>query len=265
MMQSSQRNNSIISILTGSFDLNVKTLPDAQSLMRMDGIDTAKYAYEFEMLGFALNSKEYVTTPSAQMLNRMYPGIKILGSISLDYPVTTAGIHATKNAASLGTKIVRIHQNLDSTLIANLAETEKFISTIKNLDILLISANLSIDDSTFIFNLAKDSEINKMMAYYPINSTSINDLKHITSLGVYIELALKDLMPLSPTITIGTMCKTIRDIGADHCVATTRFGDIGLPVPAEGMRMLIAFFLEKGLSEDEITKLVKSNPNKLIS
>ena len=103
-----------------------------------------------------------------------------------------------------------------------------------------------------------------MMAYYPIHTTSINDIKKITGLGVYIELALKDLMPLSSTITIENMCKVIKDVGADHCVATTRFGDMELPVPAEGMRMLISFLLEKGLSENEIIKLVKTNPNNLI-
>ena len=55
-MESSQINNTIMSIMKGSFDLNVKTLPNTQTLMRMDGIDTAKYAFEFEMDGFALNS-----------------------------------------------------------------------------------------------------------------------------------------------------------------------------------------------------------------
>ena len=63
-METTDRNNTIESILKGSFDLNVKTLPNTQSLMRMDGIDTAKYAFEFEMHGFALNSSEYLTTPS---------------------------------------------------------------------------------------------------------------------------------------------------------------------------------------------------------
>ncbi|SVC67316.1 uncharacterized protein METZ01_LOCUS320170, partial [marine metagenome] len=148
-MQSSQHNNLITSILTGSFDLNVKSLPSAHSLMRMDGIDTAKHAYEFEMLGFALNSKEYLTTPSADMLNRMYPGIKILGSISLDYPVTIEDISATENAANLGTKIVRIHQDLNSTSSDNSTNTKKVIATIKNNDMLLISENLSIDTSSF--------------------------------------------------------------------------------------------------------------------
>ena len=42
--------------MRGSFDLNVKTLPNTQTLMRMDGIDTAKYAFKnFETFD-ALNS-----------------------------------------------------------------------------------------------------------------------------------------------------------------------------------------------------------------
>jgi len=264
-MESSQLNNAITSILKGSFDLNVKTLPNTQSVMRMDGIDTAKYAFEFEMLGFALNSNEYVTTPSSQMLNRMYPGINIVGSISLNYPLRKGDVEDTGNAANIGTKIVRLQQATSLNSIEHPLELEKLISTIKNNDMLLICQNLSVDESKSILELAKSEGINKLMTYHPMQSTSIDDLKHMASLGAYIELAFNDLMPLSANITIETMCKTIKEIGADYCVATTRFGDIELPPPAEGMRMFIACLLETGFSENNVSKLVKINPNKLIS
>ena len=46
---------------------------------------------------------------------------------------------------------------------------------------------------------------------------------------------------------------------------STRFGDIELPPPAEGMRMFIACLLQKGFSEKDISKLVEINPKKLIT
>tara|TARA_B100000949_G_C14257593_1_gene441287 strand:- start:929 stop:1723 length:795 start_codon:yes stop_codon:yes gene_type:complete len=264
-METTDRNNTIESILKGSFDLDVKTRPNTQSLMRMDGIDTAKYAFEFEMHGFALNSSEYLTTPSAQMLNRMYPGINIEGSIPLNFPVKEGVAKDTENAANIGAKIARLQKNPSANSINDLIELEKFISTIKNHSMLLICENLSVEESKSILNLAKNVGIDKFMTYHPMQSTSIDDLKHMASLGGYIELAFNDLMPLSANITIETMCKTIKEIGADYCVATTRFGDIELPPPAEGMRMFIACLLETGLSVNDVSKLVKINPNKLIS
>ena len=167
-MESSQLNNAITSILKGSFDLNVKTLPNTQSVMRMDGIDTAKYAFEFEMLGFALNSNEYVTTPSSQMLNRMYPGINIVGSISLNYPLRKGDVEDTGNAANIGTKIVRLQQATSLNSIEHPLELEKLISTIKNNDMLLICQNLSVDESKSILELAKSEGINKLMTYHPM-------------------------------------------------------------------------------------------------
>ena len=264
-METTDRNNTIESILKGSFDLNVKTLPNTQSLMRMDGIDTAKYAFEFEMHGFALNSSEYLTTPSAQMLNRMYPGINIEGSIPLSFPLKEGFAEDTENAANIGTKIARLQKNTSTNPINDLVKLEKLISTIKNHDMLLICENLSIDESKSILNLAKNAGVDKFMTYHPIESTSIDDLKQMANLGAYIELAFNDLMPLYPGLTIEDACKAIKEIGTDYCVATTRFGNIELPPPAEGMRMFVACLLEKGFSEKDVSKLVKTNPNMLIS
>ena len=227
-MESSQINNTIMSIMKGSFDLNVKTLPNTQTLMRMDGIDTAKYAFEFEMDGFALNSSEYLTTPSAQMLNRMYPGINIEGSIPLNLPLKKDAPENTENAANIGTKIIRLKQTANFNSADNLLELEKLTSTIKNHDMLLICDNLSIDVSKSILSLAKDVGIDKLMTSHPIASTLIDDLQLMVNLGASIELAFNDVMPPSPSITIDTICQIIKEIGIDSCIATTRFGDIEL-------------------------------------
>ena len=264
-MESSQINNTITSIMRGSFDLNVKTLPNTQTLMRMDGIDTAKYAFEFEMDGFALNSSEYLTTPSAQMLNRMYPGINIEGSIPLNLPLKKDAPENTENAANIGTKIIRLKQTANFNSADNLLELEKLTSTIKNHDMLLICDNLSIDVSKTILDLAKDVGIDKLMTSHPIASTLIDDLQLMVNLGASIELAFNDVMPPSPSITIDTICQIIKEIGIDSCIATTRFGDVELPPPAEGMRMFIACLLQKGFSEKDISKLVEINPKKLIT
>ena len=264
-MESSQANNIIASIMKGSFDLNVKTLPNTQSLMRMDAIDTAKHAFESEMDGFALNSSEYLTTPSAQILNRMYPGINIEGSIPLNLPLKQNVFESTENAANIGTKIVRLNQTVSPDSTDNLSYLEKLTATIKNHDMLLICENLSIDESKSILKFAKNVGINKFMTYHDIESELIENLKQLVNLGAHIELAFSDVMPLSSKMTIEKICTTIKELGVDSCIATTRFGNIELPPPAEGMRMFVACLLEKGFSEKDINKLVKENPKKLIT
>ena len=66
-------------------------------------------------------------------------------------------------------------------------------------------------------------------------------------------------------MTVAELADSIRKIGPDRCVLTTDFGQPENPPPAEGMRMAIASLLQAGLTAEEITKVVKDNPLRLLS
>ena len=56
----------------------------------------------------------------------------------------------------------------------------------------------------------------------------------------------------------------IQQLGADHCIIATDFGVYTLPDPVEGLREFIASLLDLGISPDDIRKLVKTNPERLL-
>jgi hypothetical protein len=56
----------------------------------------------------------------------------------------------------------------------------------------------------------------------------------------------------------------IRQVGVDHCILATDFGVYTLPDPVEGLREFIASLLDLGISSDDIRKMVKTNPEKLL-
>ncbi len=56
----------------------------------------------------------------------------------------------------------------------------------------------------------------------------------------------------------------IRTVGADHCILATDFGGYTLPDPVEGLRGFIASLLDLGILEDDLRKMVKTNPEKLL-
>ena len=80
-----------------------------------------------------------------------------------------------------------------------------------------------------------------------------------------VEKALESLKQKYVLGVITNGNADIKEIGIDSSIATTRFGNIELPQPAEGMRMFIACLLQKGFSEKDISKLVEINPKKLIT
>ena len=66
------------------------------------------------------------------------------------------------------------------------------------------------------------------------------------------------------TMTVAELAEAIRETGPDRCVLTTDFGQPENPAPAEGMRMAIASLLQAGLTSEEVTKVVKDNPLRLL-
>ena len=60
------------------------------------------------------------------------------------------------------------------------------------------------------------------------------------------------------------VAEQIDELGAQHCIICTDFGVYTLPTPVEGLREFIACLLDLGISPDDLSKMVKSNPEKLL-
>ena len=60
------------------------------------------------------------------------------------------------------------------------------------------------------------------------------------------------------------VAEQIRELGAEHCIIATDFGVYTLPEPVEGLREFIACLLDLGIPGDDIGRLVKENPEKLL-
>jgi hypothetical protein len=86
----------------------------------------------------------------------------------------------------------------------------------------------------------------------------------MADVGAYIEHTFLSCMPSRQRTTPSQMVASIHEIGVERCIVTTDFGQWMNPSPAEGMRMAIAELLNAGMSDDEVTTLVKNNPLWLI-
>jgi predicted TIM-barrel fold metal-dependent hydrolase len=83
-------------------------------------------------------------------------------------------------------------------------------------------------------------------------------------MGVFIEHCYHCCLPLFGAYRPEKYVKAIRLIGANRTILSTDFGQITDTSPAEGMRQCIATMLQLGISEEEITLMVKQNPAKLL-
>jgi hypothetical protein len=95
---------------------------------------------------------------------------------------------------------------------------------------------------------------------------TIEQAKYLAKLGAYLEVGANKMLPtmMWPMIDPNATFDWIKKVGAEHCVANTDFGQVMVSDPTEGMRLFIRGMIHYGLSKEEITVMVKTNPSKLL-
>jgi hypothetical protein len=83
----------------------------------------------------------------------------------------------------------------------------------------------------------------------------------------YVEkeyASIDEGMEKGPETGIREVADAIRMLGADHCILATDFGRYALPPPVEGLREFITCMLDLGIPPEDIRKMVKTNPERLL-
>lgn len=264
-------NELVEEMLRGAYDLHVHAAPDGNQPRRMDALEVARCAYEAEMGGFVLRSQDYNTAPLTYALNQMYPGLNVLGSITLNSAVGGINPDAVQVAAGLGAQVVSMPTqdynrsrvtDYNGNLTAGVRESLEIITAY---DMTLVSGHISPSEAIALFTGAKDAGIERLIATPHTLAGATPDEQHcIIALGAYAEFAFLACMPSQATMTPLQLVKTIRAIGARHCIITTALGQWQNPPPAEGMRMAIAALLASGMPPAEVSTLVKGNTAALL-
>ncbi len=270
-------NNEIESLLSGSIDLHVHSGPDTNK-MRLNAMETARYAYEAGMAGFALKSNEYLTTPLTYTLSQIYPGLSMYGSISLNSAAGGINPAAVSKAAELGTTFVWMPTvsanfqisktqpnegikilNSNGKLTDN---TVEIIEIVLSNNMTLMSGGLSPVEAIELFKFAKARGLEKIVANHPENFSD-EQLENLLNLGVYLEFSFLSCMPFISKMSPQELVKYIYRAGPQRCILTTAFGQYLNPPPSEGMRMAIATLMEVGMPAENISTLIKDNPIRL--
>ena len=273
-------NAQVEELLKGSYDLHVHAGPDPNRERRLDALEVARHAYEAEMGGFVLKSHEYLTAPLAYALNRMYPGLTVVGSITLNRPVGGLNPEAVRVAAELDARVVWM-----PTLAADYylkghgcgpgirliddtgdlrAEVHDILDIVGEHDMVLASGHVSPSEAIALFKEAKAKGIERMIATHPGGTATVDEQDEMSSLGAYLEYTFLSCMPSGDRMRTDDLVRILRTLEVEHCIVTTDFGQWTNPPPAEGMRMAIAALLDAGMTPNEVSTLVKINPSHLL-
>ena len=273
-------------LVQGSLDLHAHFAPDSRRERCVDAGTILETANDLGMRGVALKSKDYSTYPLAYMGKQRFPHMDPLGALCLDRDVT-GGLnpHAVKSAGRLGTRIVWLptFSSVGDRALAGREEegiscidkeqelnpeTVEVLKAIKQYDMVLATGHITTEETMAVVHKAKELGIDRIIITHPITARSggiptMEQMKHYASLGCYLEHCAYGLMPIGQVITPKELAAAIREVGPEHCIMSTDFGQVWNPPPAYGMKSFIALMLAQGLTDEEVELMVKGNPARL--
>ncbi len=274
----------------GSIDMHLHP-GIAGGMSRVDVMEAAGQAQQAGMKALVYKSHNFSAAMAAQV-DSMFPDIKIVGSICLDYEIGGINIHAVDNAVMLGAKVVWMPTFSSSNSI-NMMRKQGFpmrgegfsiidgsgnllpellpiLAIIKEKDMVLATGHISPKEIFAVEKAAREIGIRKIVITHPTDREfmeevlTLEEMQQLAKAGAFMEFTIIGILPNEFCHDPAERAQIIKSIGAEHCILSTDLGQPQNPTPVEGMRLFIATMLHHGITPEEIELMVKTNPARLL-
>jgi len=132
-------------------------------------------------------------------------------------------------------------------------------------DVILGTGHLCLKEIKLLVDEALKRGVKKILMQHPeflINAT-LEEMVEMADKGVFIEHSM--VFYIKGTIDKEYLLEMVRKVGAERTVLGSDLGQIGNPLPLEGIRSCVKLMLELGISEEEIDLMIRKNPAKLLN
>ncbi|MGE5254222.1 MAG: DUF6282 family protein [Planctomycetaceae bacterium] len=284
--------------LVGTIDMHVHAGPDTAS-RSVNDFELAQKAKAMGMRGVVTKNHEFITNDRAYLVRQVIPGIEVFGGITLNesvgginpeavdlmikftggcgkivwLPTHGAANHKSffaKKADAGGIRVIDASGNV-------IPELRKVLKLIAKADIIFATGHVSSKEVLASVKAAKQEGVRKVLVTHAMQSPgelSIDDLKRCVEAGAIIENCyLTYLMGPQAAlawmrgwrhVSIEEFAKAIKEVGAENCVIATDLGQYLNPIPADGMKEFILALMSKGIKQEQIDRMAKKNPARLL-
>lgn len=271
--------------LRGAIDIHVHSDPDNVP-RSLDGIEAARLAKETGMRAIVLKSHYDPTAGLALLARKAVPGIEVFGGIDLNLPAGGMNPHAVDHMARMNGRWGRIvwmstfdAENQVRTSKANrafvrvsengalLPETKAVIAAIAKHDFVLASGHVSAQEALLIFEEGRKAGVRGMVATHGMGaptSLTVEQAQQAAKLGAFIEFVSGTLATPNAQAKLDGLAADIRKVGVEHAILSSDLGQAGNALPADGLATYIEALRKKGFTNDELDRMVKQNPARLL-
>jgi hypothetical protein len=278
-------------LLHGAIDMHMHAGPDTMPCI--DPMEAARQAKQAGMRAIVLKNHHYPTAPLATIVSQMIGGVGVLGGICLDFEVGGLNYHALEVSGKLGARVVwmptlssansreKMRKLMGLELEGEgfsildtrgklVPEIGRILPLVKKYDMVLASGHLSPAETSALMGEAKNMGIWKLVITHASSADvleqalSLEEQRRLSQMGVFLEYVCLELLHESLGKGTSHMAEMIKAVGAEHCILSTDMGLAFEPPPVAGMEIAISSLLKKGLTEEEIELMLKTNPAKLL-
>jgi Family of unknown function (DUF6282) len=288
-------------LLKGAIDLHHHGYPEFtfRCRTRLDDADELAVCRDASMRGVVLKSHMWPTVGRAYLLRRLVPGIEIYPSITLNAIAGGFNPIAVESAAEQDARVMfmptwgaanDIERGGFSRFMASylphaktltpdrglrvtgtdgkvLPEVKECLAVAAQYKMLVCTAHIAPRESVALAAAAKDFGIAEIVFSHPDSKSvgaSRDDIREMARLGAVIEFCINGFMPGIQRTSPATVMEIVGDVGADKVIFTTDSFYEAEPPGAEMMRIIIATMLRVGMKPDDLRKLVRTNPERLL-
>ena len=272
-------------LLEGAIDSLIHIAPDPRRGRIADAHEVATEAKKIGMRGLVFKSNDYPTAPLADLVRKTVHGIEVFGALSLNEAVGGVNPRAVEASAKLGARVVWMptHSSLWDRKMDGLQggvpilgqdgrvlpEVREVLNLVKEFDLVLGAGHISTREILALFDESRRVGVSKFVVNHPLRVSGdafpLQLQKEVTASGAFIEHCLVSTMPKSGNLAPEKIAEAVHYVGAERCFLSTDLGQLFNPPPWEGMRLMVNTFLRCGLSERELTILIKENPRRLLN
>jgi len=273
-------------LLEGAIDLHAHFAPDGHRERSVNANELMQNAADLKLRAVALKSKSYPSYPLALLGKQQHAHLEPLGGICLDRDIgglnpdavqvagrsgnrivwlptfTSAGDMAAQGKAEMGISCLDRQGNLSEATLTVMREVQKH-------DMVLATGHISNEETMLVVRKAHEMGMKRVVITHPITARvggtpTMEMMKEYVRLGAYLEHCFIGVTGIGQCITPTALAEAIREIGAEHCIMSSDYGQVWNPPPAYGLKMFIATMLAMGLTEAEVETMVKTNPAKIV-
>lgn len=265
--------------LTGMIDLHVHVAPDSRGPRSVNGFEAAQMSRRHGIRALLLKNHYTETASQAYLVSQIVPDIGVYGGIVLNRSVGGINPVAVESMASTTGRLGRMvwlptfdseHNSPDSDNVPItrngelLPEVMELFEVMREYDLALATGHVSPEEALLAIRAARAAGIERIVVTHPASglvSMSIEMQREAAESGALLEYTVS--AALSPG-SFEEFTRQIRDVGLEYIVLTTDYGQVGNPVPADGLRAVLPRLRAAGFSQAEIDTMTRHNPARLL-